>query len=225
MSTPAPPIRVLLVDDHAVMRMGLRLLLAAQPDLTVVGEAATGSEAVAAATCGQPDIIVLDLDLGKESGIDSIPALLAAAPEARVLILTGVRDPDLARHAVRCGAMGLVRKEQAAAVLLQAIRKVHAGEVWLERTVMACVLNEMQRASAAPARDPEAAKLATLTPRERDVIALVSQGCKNRDVATRLRITETTVRHQLTGIFAKLQVTDRVGLVVYAYRCGLVTLP
>src|SRR5712691_6557197 len=185
-------IRVLLVDDHAIMRMGLRVLLEGEPDLTVVGEAATCSEAVAAATCGQPDVIVLDLDLGEKSGIDSIPALLAAAPGARLLILTGVRDPDLSHHAVHLGAMGLVRKEQAAAVLLQAIRRVHAGEVWLERTVMACVLNEMQRASAAPARDPEAAKLATLTPRERDVIALVSQGCKNRDFAKGSRITETT---------------------------------
>ena len=217
-------IRVLLVDDHTIMRLGLRVLLEGEPDLTVVGEAATCSEAVAAATCGQPDVIVLDLDLGEESGSDSIPALLAAAPGARVLILTGVRDPDLYRHAMRHGAIGLVRKEQAAGVLVQAIRKVHAGEVGLERTMLAHVLTELQRASAAPARDPEAAKLATLTPREPDIIALVSAGCKNRDIATRLRITETTVRHQLTGIFAKLQVTDRVGLVVYAHRYGLVTL-
>jgi DNA-binding NarL/FixJ family response regulator len=224
-STPTSPIRVLIVDDHAVMRMGLRALFEGQPDLLVVGEAATGAEAVAAASCGQPDLIVLDLDLGGENGSDSIPALRAAAPGARVLILTGVRDPALSRQAMRHGAIGLVRKEQAATVLLQAIRKVHAGEVWLERTMLAHVLTELQRASAAPARGPEAAKLATLRPRERDIIALVSAGCKNRDIATRLRITETTVRHHLTGIFAKLQVPDRIGLLVYAYRYGLVPLP
>src|SRR5712691_7939065 len=96
------------------MRMGLRVLLEGQPDLLVVGEAATSSEAVAAATCGHPDLIVLDLDLGGESGLDSLPALRAAAPGARVLILTGVRDPALHRQAVRRGAMGLVRKEHAA---------------------------------------------------------------------------------------------------------------
>ena len=154
MSTPTSPIRVLIVDDHAVMRMGLRVLFEGQPDLLVVGEAATGAEAVAAAACGQPDLIVLDLDLGGESGSDSIPALRAAAPGARVLILTGVRDPDLSRQAMRHGAIGLVRKEHAARVLLQAIRKVHAGEVWLERTMLVHVLTELQRASAVPARGP-----------------------------------------------------------------------
>src|SRR6266581_9168833 len=114
---PALPIRVLIVDDHAVMRMGLRLLFEGQPDLLVVGEAATGAEALAAATGVAPDVIVLDLDLGGENGSDSIPALRAAAPGARVLILTGVRDPDLSRQAMRHGAIGLVRKEQAARVL------------------------------------------------------------------------------------------------------------
>ncbi len=218
------PIRVLIVDDHAVMRMGLRLLLEGQPDLLVVGEAATGAEALAAATCVDPDVIMLDLDLGGESAIDSLPALRAAAPRARVLILTGVRDPALHRQAVRSGAMGLLRKETAAGVLLQAIRKVKAGEVWLEPTMMATILDEIQSASMAPPRDPEAAKITTLTARERDVIALIGEGLKNRDIATRLHISETTVRHYLTGIFAKLEVTDRLGLVVYSYRHGLVTL-
>ena len=221
---PALPIRILLVDDHAVMRMGLRLLFEGQPDLLVVGEAATGAEALAAASVA-PDVIVLDLDLGGESAIDSLPALRTAAPQARVLLLTGVRDPALHRQAVRCGAMGLIRKETAAGVLLQAIRKVQAGEVWLEPTMMAIILDEIQSASTAPARDPEAVKIATLTARERDVIALIGEGLKNRDIARRLHISETTVRHYLTVIFAKLEVTDRLELAVYAYRHGLVTLP
>ena len=223
--SPLSPIRILIVDDHAVMRMGLRLLLEGQPDLLVVGEAATGAEALAAATGADPDVIMLDLDLGGESAIDILPALRAAAPQARVLILTGVRDPDLHRQAVRCGAMGLIRKETAAGVLLQAIRKVQAGEVWLERTMMATILYEIQSASTAPPRDPEAAKIATLTARERDVIALIGAGLKNRDIARHLHLSETTVRHYLTVIFAKLEVTDRLELVVYAYRHGLVTLP
>ena len=127
--TPPQNIRVFIVDDHAVMRAGLRLLLESQPGLTMVGEAATSTELLEAVVGTQPDIVVLDLDLGGESGSDSIPALRAAAPGARVLILTGVRDPDLSRQAMRHGAIGLVRKEHAARVLLQAIRKVHAGEV------------------------------------------------------------------------------------------------
>ena len=226
MPTPPPsPIRVLLVDDHAVMRLGLRLLLEGQPDLLVVGEAATSAEALAAATCGDPDVIVLDLDLGGESAIDGLPALRTVAPRARVLVLTGVRDPDLHRQAVRCGAVGLIRKETAAGVLLQAIRKVYAGEVWLERTMMATILDEIRCPSPAAPRDPEAAKIATLTAREREVIVLIGEGLKNRDIATRLYISETTVRHYLTVIFAKLEVTDRLELVVYAYRHGLVALP
>src|SRR4029453_668411 len=115
--------------------MGLRLLLEGQPDLLVIGEAATGAEALAAATGVAPDGVVVDPGPGGESAIDSLPALCAAAPRARVLILTGVRDPDLQRQAVRGGARGLIRKETAAGVLLQAIRQVWAGEVWLENTM------------------------------------------------------------------------------------------
>src|SRR5919201_2699612 len=223
MSTPSPPpIRVLLVEDHAMMRAGLRLLLANQPDMTVVGEAATSAEALAVASAVQPDIIVLDLDLGGESALDLMPVLLVVAPQAHVLILTGVRDLPLHQHALRLGARGLVRKEQAAEVLLQAIVKVHAGEAWLERTMMAMVLDTLGRASRAQQLNPEAAKIATLTARERDIIALIGEGLRNRQIATRLRISETTVRHHLTVIFDKLEVMDRLELVVYAYRHGLV---
>lgn len=219
------PIRVLIVDDHTVIRMGLRLLLESQPDVLVIGEAATCCEALAAAASSAPDVIVLDLDLGGESAIDSLAALRAAAPGARVLILTGVRDPALHRQAVRNGAIGLIRKETATEVLLQAIRKIHAGEAWLERTMMASILDEVQQPGAVPPSDPDAAKIATLTAREHEVIVLIGEGLKNRDIAARLHISETTVRHYLTVIFAKLEVTDRLELVVYAYRHGLVTLP
>src|SRR5262245_56544847 len=129
--------------------MGLRALLENQPGLTVVGEAATYKEALAIAASTQPDVIVLDLDLDGENTADGIPALLAVAPKARVLILTGVRDPNLHRHAVHLGAMGLVLKEQAPAVILQAIKKVHAGEAWLDRTMMASVIDDKRRANAA----------------------------------------------------------------------------
>jgi DNA-binding NarL/FixJ family response regulator len=208
-----------------MMRAGLRLLLANQPDMMVVGEAATSAEALAVASTVQPDIIVLDLDLGGESALDLMPVLLVVAPQAHVLILTGVRDTTLHQHALRLGARGLVRKEQAAEVLLQAIVKVHAGEAWLERTMMAMVLDTLGRASRAQQLDPEAAKIATLTARERDIIALIGEGLRNRQIATRLRISETTVRHHLTVIFDKLEVMDRLELVVYAYRHSLVKLP
>lgn len=224
MSIPLSSIRIFLVEDHVVMRAGLRLLLESQPGLTVVGEATTYDEALTATASVQPDTIVLDLDLGGESIVEGIPALLAAAPQARVLVLTGLRDPDVHRQAVSLGAMGVVLKDKATEVLLQAIRKVHAGEVWIERTMMAHVLNERNRTRMAPQCAPEAVRIASLTVRERDIIALIGEGLKNRQIAERLNISETTVRHHLTAIFDKLEVTDRLALVVYAYRYSLVTL-
>jgi len=215
------PIRVVIVDDHVVVRTGLRLLIESQPGITVVGEASNGAEALAVVARTQPDVIVLDLDLGGESGLDCFPGLRTAASTARILVLTGVRDPELHRRAVRLGSMGLVRKEEAAEVLLQAIKKVHAGEVWLEPAMIASVLGEMTGTRASQPLDPDAAKIASLTEREREVVTLMRQGLRNKQIAERLGISETTVRHHLTSIFAKLGVTDRLELVIYTYRHGL----
>ncbi len=226
MSIPGPQsIRVLIVDDHGIVRAGLRMLLESQPGTTVVGEAANGAEALALATRLQPDVIVLDLDLGEENAIESIPTLLSAAPAARILILTGVRDSEAHREAVRRGAMGLVLKERAAETLLQAIAKVGAGEVWLEPTMIARVLGELTRPQPAQHTSPEAAKIATLTEREREVITLVGNGLRNKQIAERLYISEATVRHHLTAVFAKLGVTDRFELALYAYQHGLAKPP
>lgn len=220
MPTSGPqPIRILIVDDHAIMREGLRMLIENRPGMVVVGEGANRVDALAAAAREHPDVILLDLDLGGDMVLDCIPELLAASGGARVLILTGVRNPDLHRQAVRQGAMGLVLKEKATEVLLQAIEKVNAGEVWLERVMMASVLDQMRRGPEQPS--PEAARIATLTPREIEVIPLICEGLKNREIARRLFISEVTVRHHLRAIFAKLEVTDRLELLIYAYRHGL----
>jgi DNA-binding NarL/FixJ family response regulator len=121
--------------------------------------------------------------------------------------------------------MGLVLKEKAATVLLQAIEKVHAGEVWLEGAMIASVLREMTQTRETRQTNPEAARIALLTEREREIVALVGQGLRNKQVAERLFISEVTVRHHLTAIFAKLRVADRLELVIYAYRHGLACLP
>ncbi|MBI3325997.1 MAG: response regulator transcription factor [Nitrospinae bacterium] len=149
--SPPTPIRILIIDDHAILSTRLRMLIESQPGMAVVGLAANAPDALAAATRERPDIILLDLDLGGQSALDFLPELAAAAPNARVLILTGVLDPDLHRRAVRMGAMGLVLKERAAEVLMQAIEKVHAGKVWLERSA------GRQRAGADDVRRPGAA--------------------------------------------------------------------
>jgi two-component system, NarL family, nitrate/nitrite response regulator NarL len=224
MLTSANPIRVLLIDDHVVMRVGLRLVIENQPGLTVVGEAANRADALQITAREQPDIILLDLDLGDEKGIDLLPDLLSAAKGARVIVLTGLRDPEEYRRAVRLGAMGLVLKEQAFGVLAQAIRQVHAGEAWLDPVLVATVLAKAARERGrAPA--PEANRIAALTERERAVIALICEGLRNKQIAERLFISQTTVVHHLTSIFDKLGVANRLELVTYAYSHGLAQPP
>jgi DNA-binding NarL/FixJ family response regulator len=214
-------IRVLLIDDHTLVRACLCMLIESQPGLMVVGEAAAPPDALAAAVREHPDIILLDLDLGDANGLDLIPSLRSAVPEAHVMVLTGVRDPEIHRYAVRLGAVGLVPKENATDVLFQAIAKVHGGGIWLDSILVASVLGEMTRLRGGPITDPEAMKISSLTAREREVIDLIGQGLKNQVIADRLCISEATVRHHLTSIFAKLGVVGRLELVIYAYRHGL----
>ena len=226
MSIPPPPfVRVLIVDDHEIMRAGLRMLLESHPGITVVGEASTCAEALTLATGTQPDVIVLDLDLGGENAVESIPTLLRTAPETRILVLTGLRDPEVHRQAIRHGALGLVFKEKAVETLLQAITKVRAGEVWLEPTMIAQVLGDLTRPQLSPQTSSEATKIARLTEREREVITLIGEGLRNKHIAERLYISEATVRHHLTAIFAKLDISDRFELAIYAYQHGLAKPP
>ena len=226
MSIPPPrSVRVLIVDDHGIMRAGLRMLLESQSGIMVVGEASSCADALALATCTQPDVIVLDLDLGGENAIESIPTFLRTAPETRILVLTGLRDPEVHRQAIRHGALGLVFKEKAVETLLQAITKVRAGEVWLEPTMIAQVLGDLTRPQLSPQISSEATKIARLTEREREVITLVGEGLRNKLIAERLYISEATVRHHLTAIFAKLDISDRFELAIYAYQHGLAKPP
>ena len=192
--------------------------------MTVVAMTGTASEALSLAAREQPDIIVLDLMLGDEDGLDFLPQLCKTSPNSRVLILTGVQGTDAHRMAIRRGAMGIVLKQQAADLLLKAIRKVHAGEVWIDRSMMSSVLSDVRNERHEEA-DPEAGKITSLTPREREVIALVSEGLKNKLIGERLFISETTVTHHLSSIFSKLDVSDRLELIIYAFRHGLAKVP
>ena len=212
-------IRVLIIDDHVLVRAGLRILLESQRGVTVVGQANHAAEAMTIITRERPNIILLDLDVAVD--LDVLPALHTLTSGIRVIVLAGARDVDSHRRAVRLGAIGLVRKEQASEVLLQALVKVHAGEAWLDRALVASVLAELTRLGVGQPADLDAMKIATLTPREREVITLVGEGLKNRMIGARLCVAEATVRHHLTSIFSKLGVVDRLDLVVYAYRHGL----
>jgi DNA-binding NarL/FixJ family response regulator len=225
-ATKAVPsaIRVFLLGEHALIRAGLKMLIESRAGLRVVGEAANYSDARDAGL-READIIVLDSDLDRSTNLDFLQEMVASVKPARLLVLT--RTADLESHycAVRLGAMGLVLKERPADVLVKAIEKVHAGEVWLDRSAVARVLRGLSAASEDSSRDSDGARIANLTERERDVIAVIGEGLKNRQIAERLFISETTVRHHLSSIFDKLGVSDRFELLVYAYRHKLAKPP
>lgn len=218
------PIRVLLIDDHAMVRAGLRLLLEKITHIRVVGEADNMTDALAITSREQPDIILLDLVMSSESGLDYLPKLLTLSRESRIIILTGVNDPKLHQRAVQLGAMGLLLKDKAPEILIKAIEKVATGEAWLDRVTMANVLAELSRPNKTDASSEEA-KVASLTKREREIISLVALGMKNKQIAERLLISEITVRHHLTSVFSKLDLSDRFELIIYAFRHGLAESP
>jgi DNA-binding NarL/FixJ family response regulator len=214
-------VRILLVDDHVVVRAGLRMLVESQVGLRVVGEAGCAAEALAVAASEQPDIVLLDLALGGEDGLELLPRLLAAASSSRVLVLTATKDVDVHSQALRLGAMGLVQKDASAEILLKAIRKVSAGEPWFDRALLGRALPDLTGTRRPEDVDPETARIATLTKRELEVVRLVGEGLRNRAIGERLFISETTARHHLTSIYGKLGVADRFELMVFAYRHGL----
>jgi two-component system, NarL family, nitrate/nitrite response regulator NarL len=224
-ATTTQPIRILLVDDHVVVRTALRALIESKESLTMVGEAGNHKEAIEIAEREKPNVILLDIDLGGENGLDLISDLQNVANEARIVVLTGVRDQEVHQQAVSLGALGIVQKDRAFDVLVGAIERVNAGEAWLDPTLMAKVLNQMSGAGKAKKIDHEEAKIATLTEREREVLTLIGQGLKNKEIADKLFISEWTVRHHITSIFSKLEVSDRVELILYAYKKGLATPP
>jgi two-component system, NarL family, nitrate/nitrite response regulator NarL len=216
------PIKIMLIDDHVSIRDGLRILIEGQPNFTVVSEARNIEEARQKFNQAKPDLVLLDLDLRGESGLDLISEFTKGG--ARVLVLTGLRDQEQHQLCLRLGASGLVQKEQTANVLLKAIERVNEGEIWFDRTMMSNVLSNVLQGRDNNI-DPETSKIAALTNREREVITLICTGLKNKQIAEKLFISDTTVRHHLTSIFSKLGVSDRLELVIYSYKHGLAKPP
>jgi len=207
----ADAVRVLLVDDHLVVRQGLRAFLQLQPDIEVVGEAAGGAAAVEAAAAGRPDVVLMDLVMPEGDGVEAIRELAAAVPGARVLVLSSFADDERVFAAMQAGAAGYLLKDVEPDALAGAIRDVHRGRPALHPDVAA----RLMRRVAEPA--PE-----HLTPREREVLRLVVEGYANKQIASRLRITEKTVKTHVSSILQKLGVPDRTAAAVLAIRQGLV---
>ncbi|MES2114216.1 MAG: response regulator transcription factor [Pseudomonadota bacterium] len=211
-----PPIRVLLVDDHQTMIWGLRKLIESEGStMQVVGCAADCDGALAQARALAPDVIVLDLDLDGTSSL-GILADLVKGSGARVLVLSGTREPSQLDAAVLHGARGVVGKDAAADIVLQAIRKLHQGELWLEQRMLGRIFDEMRNPPKRRKTDPGADKIATLTAKERQICDLIAAGGGgNKALAQTLFISDHTLRNHLTSIYHKLGVTNRLDLYVF----------
>jgi two-component system nitrate/nitrite response regulator NarL len=214
-------IRVLFISDLLMMRAAVGHLLEAS-QMRLVGEAANCEEALSLTASERPDIILLDLD-SRSDGLACVRQLALAAEASRIIVLTDRARAGDFTSLMEMGAMGVVLKHESPEVLIKAIRKVHAGEIWLDRIHTAQVLVRAVRRRRT--EDLEAVKIAALTRREREIISLVGEGLKNRLIAERLFISEATVRNHLTSVLDKLGLSDRLELAVYAYRAGLAQYP
>jgi DNA-binding NarL/FixJ family response regulator len=204
-------IRVLIVDDHPVVREGLRLFLGGRSDIVVVGEAADGHEAIAEAGRLAPDVILLDLSMPGMGGIAALGGLKGASPASRILILTSSTSDDSVLPAIRGGASGFLLKDAAPGDLARAVITVAAGGSWLAPSAARRVVDEIGGPAAA-------GPVAALTPREHEVLLLIADGLANKDIATRLFVSPKTVKTHVSSILMKLEVSDRTQAALWAER-------
>jgi len=222
MPEAAPPIRVLIADDHAIFRDGLRKLLEADPGLTVVGEAADGIEALKLALKLKPDILLLDLAMPRQPGLDTLRELADTSPNLRTVLLTAAIEKRQIVEALQLGARGVVMKESATQLLLNCIRAVMKGEYWVGRESVSDLVQFLREGAQETRQKEPLRKNFGLTPRELEVVAAVVGGYTNRDVAQKFSISEDTVKHHLTNIFDKLGVSNRLELALFAVHHHLV---
>ena len=211
-------IRVLLADDHAIVRKGIRALLATEKDIQVIGEAKDGLDALAQAKTLQPDVILMDLVMPQMDGIEATRQITAQRTQARILVLTSFAADDKVFPAIKAGALGYLLKDSSPDELVNAIREVYRGEPSLEPSIARKLLLELSNPSQAnPNVDP-------LTEREVEVLRLVAQGMSNREIADLLVVAEYTVRSHVSSILSKLHLASRTQAALYALRTGLASL-
>lgn len=209
------PIRILIADDHGLVREGMRALLDARPDMEVVGEAADGEEAVRRASLLKPDVILLDLVMPRKGGIEAIQEIKAEQAEARILVITSFSEDERVYRAVKAGALGYLLKDSSPQELVQAIHDVCAGKMSLHPDVALKLITEMNRPSdLPPTEDP-------LTERELEVLKLVAKGWSNGEIAEELVISERTVGAHVSNILGKLHLANRTQAALYALRAGI----
>jgi DNA-binding NarL/FixJ family response regulator len=213
-------LRVLLVDDQALVRSGFRLILDTREDLEVVGEAEDGREVVELARALNPDVVLMDIRMPHVDGVEATRRLAAARSRARVLILTTFDLDEYVYAAIRAGASGFLLKDVQPAQLVEAIRVVAAGEALLAPTVTRRLLDHFADQLPGPQQQPP--ELARLTERELEILTLLAGGLSNAELAERLFLSETTVKTHVSSVLRKLELRDRVQAVVLAYQVGLV---
>jgi two-component system, NarL family, nitrate/nitrite response regulator NarL len=212
------PIRVLVADDHTIFREGLRKLLDAENDVSIVGEASSGNEAIQLLTKLKPDILLLDLRMPDRDGLSVLEEVNFDSNPTRVIVLTATEDDREVVRAMRLGARGVVLKQSASELLLKSIRKVHAGEIWLDKKMTAEVMRAFSHSAESGARREKP----LLSDREKEIVQLVAQGFRNREIGEKLFISEQTVKNHLHNIFDKLGVSDRLELALYAIHHRLI---
>ncbi len=208
-------IRIVIADDHAIVREGLEAILSAQPDMTLVGIATNGAEVVALAEDLKPDVILMDLVMPKLDGLAAIQSIRAANPDARILVLTSFADDERVFPAIKAGAMGYLLKDTPREGLLQAIHEVAQGQVSLHPTIARRMMREINQPSDRPFT-PEA-----LTERELETLRLIARGLSNQEMAVVMGIHENTVAKYVSAVLAKLHLPNRTQAALYAVRMGL----
>jgi DNA-binding NarL/FixJ family response regulator len=211
-------VRILVADDHAIFRDGLRKLLEGSEDVQIVGEASNGNECVKMLAKLKPDILLLDLRMPEKDGLGVLEEINFDSTPTRVIVLTAAEDDRDVVRAMRLGARGVVLKQSASDLLLKSIRKVHDGEIWLDNRMTAEVIDAFKKSAEAGQRREKP----LLSEREKEIVQLVAQGFRNREIGEKLFISEQTVKNHLHNIFDKLGVSDRLELALYAIHHRLI---
>jgi two-component system, NarL family, nitrate/nitrite response regulator NarL len=211
-------VRILVADDHAIFRDGLRKLLEGAEDVQIIGEASNGNECVKMLARLKPDILLLDLRMPEKDGLGVLEEINFDAVQTRVIVLTAAEDDRDVVRAMRLGARGVVLKQSASDLLLKSIRKVHDGEIWLDNRMTAEVIDAFKKSAEAGQRREKP----LLSDREKEIVQLVAQGFRNREIGEKLFISEQTVKNHLHNIFDKLGVSDRLELALYAIHHRLI---
>jgi two-component system nitrate/nitrite response regulator NarL len=219
------PIRVLIVDGHPIVLEGLRTVLARQTEIELVGEASDGVEAIEKAVTLDPDVVLMELKLPRVDGLTVLRSIQARAPRSKAILFSSSENKEEFVEAMKLGCVGILSKDAPTSLIEKSISKVHAGEIWLDSNTTAAVIRQFANPADFPAmhggNGKSSRERAQLSQREREIIILIAQGYKNKEIAEKMFITEQTVKNHLHNVFDKLGVSDRLELALYAIHNSL----